>query len=123
MLLAAHRLGCRLDAWSEHLRLETWRQAFQETGVDPDFYLRERDPDEVLPWDHLDSGVSRAFLLAERDRAFQGLETPDCRRAGCQDCGVCDHDRIDLRLDQPPAVRPAPAVGAAPRHPNRCATA
>ena len=120
VLLAAHRLGSRLDAWSEHLRLETWRQAFQETGVDPDFYLRERDPDEVLPWDHLDSGVSRAFLLAERDRAFQGLETPDCRREGCQDCGVCDHDRIDLRLDRPPALRPAPAVGeAAPRQPVR----
>ncbi len=113
VLLAAHRLGSRLDAWSEHLRLETWRQAFQETGVDPDFYLRERDPDEVLPWDHLDSGVSRAFLLAERDRAFQGLETPDCRRAGCQDCGVCDHDRIDLRLDRPPEVGPAPAIAAA----------
>ena len=121
VLLAAHRLGCRLDAWSEHLRLETWRQAFQETGVDPDFYLRERDPDEVLPWDHLDSGVSRAFLLAERDRAFQGLETPDCRRDGCQDCGVCDHDRIDLRLDRPPAVRPAPASrrGPAPPQPVR----
>ncbi len=118
VLLAAHRLGSRLDAWSEHLRLETWRQAFQETGVDPDFYLRERDPDEVLPWDHLDSGVSRAFLLAERDRAFQGLETPDCRRDGCQDCGVCDHDRIDLRLDRPPAVRPAPAVGAAAAPPQ-----
>ena len=111
VLLAAHRLGCRLDAWSEHLRLETWRQAFQETGVDPDFYLRERDPDEVLPWDHLDSGVSRDFLLAERDRAFQGLETPDCRREGCQDCGVCDHDRIDLRLDRPPAA----AAGAGRR--------
>ncbi|MFI5331930.1 MAG: TIGR03960 family B12-binding radical SAM protein, partial [Desulfobaccales bacterium] len=121
VLLAAHRLGCRLDAWSEHLRLETWRQAFQETGVDPDFYLRERDPDEVLPWDHLDCGVSREFLLAERDRAFQGLETPDCRRAGCQDCGVCDHDRIDLRLDRPPAVGPAPAVDAtaAPPQPVR----
>ncbi|MCX5894075.1 MAG: TIGR03936 family radical SAM-associated protein, partial [Deltaproteobacteria bacterium] len=121
VLLAAHRLGCRLDAWSEHLRLDTWRQAFQETGVDPDFYLRQRSPDEVLPWDHLDSGVSREFLLAERDRAFQGLETPDCRRAGCQDCGVCDHDRIDLRLDAAPATQPAAlaAASAAPPQPVR----
>ena len=70
--------------------------------------------DEVLPWDHLDCGVSREFLLAERARAFQGLETPDCRRAGCQDCGVCDHDRIDLWLESPPAVEPPPPADAAP---------
>ncbi len=114
VLMAAHRLGCRLDAWSEHLRLEPWRQAFQETGVDPDFYLRERSVDEVLPWDHLDSGVSREFLLAERERAHQGLETPDCRQAGCQDCGVCDHEKIALRLDQPPAVLPGALPAAAP---------
>ena len=113
VLLAAHRLGCRLDAWSEHLRLEPWRQAFQETGVDPDFYLRERHPDEVLPWDHLHSGVSREFLLAERQRASQGLETPDCRQAGCQDCGVCDHENIALRLDHPPTAATGPPAGAA----------
>ena len=120
VLLAAHRLGCRLDAWSEHLRLEPWRQAFQETGVDPDFYLRERHPDEVLPWDHLDSGVSRDFLLAERERAFQGLETPDCRRDGCQDCGVCDQDQIDLRLESPPAARRSRAAVAARSCRRRC---
>ena len=114
VLLAAHRLGCRLDAWSEHLRLDPWRQAFKETGVDPDFYLRERHPDEVLPWDHLDSGVSRQFLLAERARAFKGLETPDCRRDGCQDCGVCDHDQIDLRLEVPPQARPKPPAAGVP---------
>ena len=114
VLLAAHRLGCRLDAWSEHLRLEPWRQAFKETGVDPDFYLRERHPEEVLPWDHLDSGVSRAYLLAERERAFQELETPDCRREGCQDCGVCDHDQIDLRLEAPPEAGQKPPAAGAP---------
>jgi radical SAM family uncharacterized protein/radical SAM-linked protein len=114
VLLAAHRLGCRLDAWSEHLRLEPWRQAFKEARVDPDFYLRERHPEEVLPWDHLDSGVSRGFLLAERERAFEGLETPDCRRDGCQDCGVCDHDQIDLRLEAPPEARQKPSAAGAP---------
>lgn len=121
VLLAAQRLGCRLDAWSEHLRLEPWRQAFQETGVDPEFYLRERHPAEVLPWDHLDSGVSREFLLAERQRAFKGLETPDCRQAGCQDCGVCDHENIALRLERPPAAPPGPpaVAEAAPPSPVR----
>lgn len=109
VLMHAHRRGCRLDAWSEHLRLEPWRRAFQEAGVAPDGYLRERDPEEVLPWDHLDSGVSREFLAQERHRAYQERETPHCRTEGCQDCGVCDHERIILRLqDQTPPVTAAP---------------
>ncbi len=108
VLMAAHRLGCRLDAWSDHLSLDTWRQAFKEAGVDPDFYLRARSADEVLPWDHLDCGVSREFLAAERARAYQGLQTPDCRQAGCQDCGVCDQEEVTLRLNEPPAAAPAP---------------
>ena len=114
VLLAAHRLGCRLDAWSEYLCLEHWRQAFKESGVDPDFYLRERDQDEVLPWDHLSCGVSREFLLQERERARLGLETPDCRQDGCQECGVCDQHRISLRLQQPPDLRPTPPATPSP---------
>ncbi len=107
VLLAAHRRGCRLDAWSEHLRLEPWRQAFREAGVEPEFYHRARNPQEPLPWDHLDSGVSREFLLEERDRAHRTLETPDCRQAGCQDCGLCDQEKISLRLAAtPPAGAP-----------------
>ena len=111
--MEAHRLGCRLDAWSEHLRLEAWREAFQATGVDPEFYLRERRLDELLPWDHVDCGVSRDFLLAERERAYQELETPDCRGSGCQDCGVCDQDRISLRLEDSLALPLAPPAAAA----------
>jgi radical SAM family uncharacterized protein/radical SAM-linked protein len=113
VLLEAYHRGCRLDAWSEHLRLEPWREAFNAAGVAPDFYLRERGLEELLPWDHVDCGVSRDFLMEERARADQGLETPDCRRAGCQDCGVCDQDRISLRLQDsapPPLALPRPAV-------------
>jgi radical SAM-linked protein len=82
--------------------------------VDPDFYLRERDQDEVLPWDHLSCGVSREFLLQERERARLGLETPDCRQDGCQECGVCDQHRISLRLQQPPDLRPTPPATPSP---------
>ena len=114
VLLEAHRRGCRLDAWSEHMRLEPWREAFQAAGVDPDFYLRERRLEELLPWDHVDCGVSRDFLLTERARADQGLETPDCRVSGCQDCGVCDQDRISLRLEDSLALPPAPPPPPAP---------
>ncbi|MDD2900921.1 MAG: TIGR03960 family B12-binding radical SAM protein [Syntrophales bacterium] len=118
VLLAAHRRGCRLDAWSEHLRLEPWQEAFRETGVDPDFYLRERKTDEILPWDHLDSGVSREFLAAERERAYQGLETPDCRRGECQDCGVCDQETAALDLQDTPAAAPPPSRPAGVRGPQ-----
>jgi radical SAM family uncharacterized protein/radical SAM-linked protein len=115
VLLAAFKRGCRLDAWSEELRLERWREAFADAGVAPDFYLRERRLDEPLPWDHLDCGVSREFLMGERDRAYKGLETPDCRRDGCQDCGVCDREAIDLRLNDPESslkTAPQPAAPA-----------
>jgi radical SAM family uncharacterized protein/radical SAM-linked protein len=114
VLVAALRLGCRLDAWSEHLRLDLWRQAFAEAGVDPDFYLRERRPEETLPWDHLDSGVSREFLAAERTRAYQGLSTPDCRTAGCQECGVCDFEEIVPRSASLPDSQDDPGPGVAP---------
>ncbi|HZE21163.1 MAG TPA: TIGR03960 family B12-binding radical SAM protein, partial [Desulfobaccales bacterium] len=114
VLLEAQRRGCRLDAWSEHMRLEPWQEAFRQAGVDPDFYLRERPPEEVLPWDHLQCGVTREYLLAERARAAQGLETPDCRQAGCQNCGVCDQDRISLRLQDSLTLPLAPARPSAP---------
>jgi radical SAM family uncharacterized protein/radical SAM-linked protein len=113
VLLAAYRRGCRLDAWSEHLRLEPWRQAFRDAGVDPEEYLRPRDPEEILPWDHLDAGVSRDFLREERDRAYRAQQTPDCRQAGCQGCGLCDQKAVDLRLADAPrseVVLPSPEV-------------
>ena len=115
VLLAAHRRGCRLDAWSEHLRLEPWRQAFSETGVDPEGYHRSRDLEEILPWDHLDAGVNREFLQEERDRAYRVLETPDCRLAGCQDCGRCDEEQVVLRLvETTPEIPPGSPRPAAP---------
>ena len=102
------------------MRVEPWREAFAAAGVAPDFYLRERRLEELLPWDHVDCGVSRDFLLTERARADQGLETPDCRRAGCQDCGVCDQDRISLRLEDPLALPLAPPPTPDPGPPSPC---
>jgi len=114
VLLAAWRRGCRLDAWSEHLRLEPWRQAFADAGVDPEWYRRPRQPEELLPWSHLDIGVSQDFLREERDRAYRVLETPDCRREGCQGCGLCDQEQVDLRLvEAPPEVAGSPPARTA----------
>jgi radical SAM family uncharacterized protein/radical SAM-linked protein len=89
VLETAYSLGCRLDGWGEHFRYELWENAFSQAGVEPSIYLRKRGLDEILPWDHLDSRVSKSFLREERERALQSLPTPDCRQASCNGCGVC----------------------------------
>lgn len=88
VLQAAHRRGCRLDAWDECFELEPWLEAFEECGVDPMFYAcRERDCDEVMPWDHIDFCVTKEFLIREYERAQAGLTTPNCRQK-CAGCGA-----------------------------------
>lgn len=89
----AWRLGCRLDAWSEHFRFDLWMRALSECGVSADFYTaRVRPDDEVFPWEHLSARVSRRFLLDEWHRAVQGATTGDCRWETCTACGVCGKD-------------------------------
>ena len=84
----AWQLGCRFDGWSDQFLYEAWLQAFRDVGLDPGFYaLRTRREDEVLPWDHLDCGVTRAYLLREWKLAQEARCTPDCRK-GCTGCGV-----------------------------------
>jgi len=84
----AWRSGCRFDGWGEYFSFEKWMDAFRKTGLDPDFYAaRERDTDEVLPWDHLSCGVSRNHLLRERSKAYRSEITPDCR-VMCTGCGA-----------------------------------
>ena len=84
----AWRLGCRFDGWSDQFRYDLWLRAFEETGVDPDFYAtRARSTDELFPWDHLDCGVTKAYLLREWEKAQRAERTQDCRK-GCTGCGV-----------------------------------
>jgi len=95
VLIEAWKLGAKFDAWGEHFQMEIWEQAFRRTGVDPYFYLhRERALDEVLPWDHISTGVRKDFLRREWNRAQLGECTPDCREK-CLECGVCDHKTVD----------------------------
>ncbi|MFP3928577.1 MAG: TIGR03936 family radical SAM-associated protein, partial [Desulfobacteraceae bacterium] len=116
-LLEAWSKGARFDAWSEHFRDDLWREAFESSGLDPAFYLhRKRDPEEILPWDHLDSGVKKDYHRRERERADLGLFTPDCR-SKCLECGVCDHREVDpvisSKTDEPsPIPDPAPSSPA-----------
>ena len=87
-LLEAYRLGCIYDSWGEHFRYDLWMQAFENTGVDIAFYnLRERDLDEVLPWDFINIGVSKEFLKREWKNAMDEKVTPNCRMQ-CAGCGA-----------------------------------
>lgn len=87
-LLAAHRLGCRLDGWGEYFSDERWKRAFEESNISPDFYAyRRRDEDEILPWDHIDCGVAKGFFLREKSNAYGQRVTPDCR-IHCNGCGI-----------------------------------
>ncbi len=93
-LILAWRKGARYDAWSEHFQLNPWIKAFEETGSDPSFYLhRPRSLREIFPWEHIRSGVMKAYLHGEWERALKGEETPDCRER-CHSCGVCDLDQV-----------------------------
>ena len=88
-ILSAYRNGARFDAWTEELRHDTWARAFEENGINPMEYLRERDPALPLPWDVVDTGITREFLLDEREKTRSGETTPDCRTAGCFSCKAC----------------------------------
>lgn len=80
--------GARLDGWDEYFSYQTWLDAFAACGIDPDFYTtRGFGMDELLPWEHINVGVSKRFLQKERQRAYAGQTTPDCRH-GCTGCGA-----------------------------------
>jgi radical SAM family uncharacterized protein/radical SAM-linked protein len=96
-LLTAHRLGCCYDGWSDRMRYGRWREAFSQSKIDPEFYLAsERKAMEVLPWDHIQTGVNKDFLMNEYEKALSETPTLDCRFHDCNQCGACEL----------PAVRP-----------------
>jgi len=89
VIYRAWKLGSTFDAWNEHFDYQKWLRAFDETGLEPSFYARrERPLDELLPWAHIDAGVTSAFLKREYQRAVEGKETPDCRYQSCTACGL-----------------------------------
>lgn len=99
----AWRKGCKFDSWEEHLDREKWMDSFAENGIDPFFYTaRKRSFDEVLPWDHMDYGVTKKFLIKENEKAHRGETTASCREkcAGCGAArlngGVCNEIRQNM---------------------------
>ncbi|NEU03381.1 TIGR03960 family B12-binding radical SAM protein [Clostridium senegalense] len=88
VLIKAFKKGARFDGWGEYFNFETWKEALQECGVDGDFYTyRERSYDEILPWEFIDIGVTKEYLMKENENAKKASLTPDCRER-CTGCGV-----------------------------------
>jgi radical SAM family uncharacterized protein len=87
-IYAAWKKGCKFDGWAEFFYFDKWLEAFKECGLDPEFYAnRKRDFSEVLPWDHIDMGISKKFLVSECEKAYEGDLTRNCI-AGCSMCGA-----------------------------------
>ncbi|OIP39152.1 hypothetical protein AUJ95_05870 [Candidatus Desantisbacteria bacterium CG2_30_40_21] len=90
VLLYAFEQGCKFDAWSEHFKFSLWMNAFERAGISPEFYAnRKRDIKEHLPWDHIDIGVHKEYLIKEASRAYEGITTPACQTDNCKQCGAC----------------------------------
>ncbi len=119
VILEAWRNGARFDAWQEHFHPEAWRRAFSTVGLDPAFYThRERPIDEVLPWDVVDCGVRKSFLIEDYLGSLQGRTREDCRER-CFACGILPKFAA-LRREHPGGVWECPEVRS-PAHPKPAA--
>jgi len=98
LLVNAYQRGCRFDGWSDRFRYDLWDEAITATGIDTGFYLsRARSLVEPLPWDHIDTGISKEFLISELEKAERAEISGDCRNK-CSGCGVCDFSQIEPKL-------------------------
>lgn len=113
VILAAWKKGCRMDGWSSEFSARRWEEALAECAIDAGEYLRERGHDEPLPWDIVEAGATREYLLAELLRGAEGTPTGDCRTGKCTGCGLCDFETVKprsaLETLEFPEVREAPA--------------
>lgn len=88
VIARAVELGCKFDGWDEYFSFDKWMKAFEDCGIDPKFYnYRERSYDEVLPWDHIDIGVTKKFFINENEKAKRAETTANCREK-CAGCGA-----------------------------------
>lgn len=88
VIIKAVENGCKFDGWGEYFDFDMWMKTFDELGIDPDFYTaRERSYDEILPWEHIDIGVTKEFFIRENEKAKLAVTTPNCRQQ-CAGCGI-----------------------------------
>ncbi len=91
VVVEAYNSGCKFDSWDDQFSLDKWLDAFRKVGLDPEFYAnRERDYNEILPWDHIDCGVTKKFFIQQDELAKQAVTTPNCREK-CANCGAAKY--------------------------------
>ncbi|WP_027398607.1 TIGR03960 family B12-binding radical SAM protein [Anaerovorax odorimutans] len=86
-IIQAAKLGCKFDGWTEHFKYDLWMKAFEDTGIDINFYTSEKNYKDILPWDLIDAGFTKEFLISENEKAKSEVQTRDCRK-GCVGCGI-----------------------------------
>lgn len=128
---AAFRKGARFEGWDEHLNLDAWMEAIEDTGFDVDFAFRERQLDERLPWDHIDILIPKKWFQEDWQRATELKHAEDCRHSKCHRCGVIDQERdlcahmlrtsIEGRKEEATWERPPrpPELGTKPAQPGQ----
>ena len=110
VLKRAYERGCMLDGWNDQFKFDEWMQAFADCGIDPAFYAnRERGKEEILPWDFLDCGVTKAFLWREKEKSDRAETTRDCRK-GCNGCGIQRIRGLCAYADPKRAGAPSPSL-------------
>lgn len=98
-VINAYENGCRFDGWSDRFHFPTWQKSFRDAGIDMDVFMGVKwEISRPLPWDHMDSGVKKSFLIDEWNLAIKGTRTEDCRWGDCQQCGVCDFITLEPQL-------------------------
>lgn len=88
-IITAWRKGARFDAWTDKFSWDIWEGSFRENNIDINFYIKEKGLLDVLPWDFVDTGISKEFLWNEYQLSLSGFKREDCRKVGCYNCGVC----------------------------------
>ena len=110
MIERAWRHGAKLEGWGEWFNFPAWQQAFDEFGLDMDWYARrERTTDEILPWEHISAGLKKDFLAQEYVHTYQGGVVDDCREH-CFSCGILGHFK-EQRRDSPDDAWGCPPLG------------
>jgi len=95
LLITAFKKGCRFDGWSDKFNFNKWMEAIEDESIDMEYYTeRKRDPLEPLPWDHIDAGITKEYLIEELEQAKHRGITEDCRNGNCSNCGICDFKNV-----------------------------